>query len=370
MDACMHPSNTVEVSIAGLQPGGRISGPKATSDRGNSTNVRALDLRGCQVGPDTVTRLSRGLTSNVSTCIVKLLIATLSFVVSGPYVDTCTRGIAKRFVTTITLSGNHLQDGDMALLASALVHNACLLELTLSYNAIGEDGSISLAKALAMNSHLRLLDLMHNRIGKDGITPWLGDTMRVNIALRELKLSHNAIGDKKAVNLLESLAPKPLTEEAKLKARIAGRRRHTTMADGSESHDNSEPFNSTLRSLLLSNTGISDEASPHLAHMLAHTRSLTHLDISCNNFTNEGNIAIARGLQRNSSLRHLNYRENKLEEPAALALLGALTKLSFIETALFQDCFGSHSAVGSALGKFTKCSRSLTTLDLVRCRFT
>jgi Ran GTPase-activating protein (RanGAP) involved in mRNA processing and transport len=253
----------------------------------------------------------------------------------------------------------------VALLASALVHNGCLLELTLSYNAIGEARSISLAKALATNSHLRLLDLTHNRIGKDGITPWLGDTMRVNYSLRELKLSHNAIGDKKTVDLLQSLSPKPLTEEEKLKARIASRRRHTTTADGAEAHDDSEPFNSTLRTLLLSNTGISDEASTHLAHMLSHTRSLTHLDISCNDFTSEGNVAIARGLQRNASLRYLNYRENKLDETAALAVLRALKVHSFVETALFQDCFGGESAVGSALGQLTKSTRSLATLDLV-----
>ncbi|KAF1788130.1 Leucine-rich repeat domain, L domain-like [Phytophthora cactorum] len=180
------------------------------------------------------------------------------------------------------------------------------------YNAIGEMGSTALAKALETNSHLRVLDLMHNRIGKNGITPWLGDTMRVNYALRELKLSHNAIGDKKAVDLLQSLSPKPLTEEEKLKARLANRR-HTTMSDGSaEPHEDSEPFNSTLKTLLLSNTGISDEASTHLAHMLSHTRSLTHLDISCNDFTSEGNVNIACGLQRNASIRYLNYRENKL----------------------------------------------------------
>ncbi|KAE9362274.1 hypothetical protein PF008_g261 [Phytophthora fragariae] len=332
MDAGMLPSDIVEEDFVG----GRISGPTATSGRGVSTKVRELDLRGCHIGLDSVTQLSRGLTSN-------------------------------RFVTTLSLSGNHLQDGDMVLLASGLVHNTCLLELTLSYNVIGEVGSISLAKALAVNSHLRLLDLMHNRIGKDGIIPWLGDTLRVNYALRELKLSHNTIGDKKTVDLLQSLSPKQVTEEERLKARIASRRRHTTMADGSEPHDDSEPFNSTLRTLLLSNTGISDEASTHLAHMLTYTRSMTHLDISCNEFTSEGNIAIARGLQHNSSLRCLNYRENKLDEPAALALLRALKMHSFVETALFQDCFGSESTVGSALCQFVKTTRSLATLDLSHC---
>ncbi|KAL4118719.1 hypothetical protein PRIC2_011044 [Phytophthora ramorum] len=318
------------------EAGGRISEPKTMSKTPVSTRARDLDLRGCHFDRESLTQLSRGLTTN-------------------------------RFVTTLSLSGNHLQDGDMALLSSALVHNGCLLELALSYNEIGETGSTFLAKALATNYHIRVLDLMHNRIGKDGITPWLGDTMRVNYALRELKLSHNAIGDKKTVDLLQALSPKPVTEEEQLKARIAGRRRHTTMSDSSVVHDASEPFNSTLRMLLLSNTGISDEASTHLAHMLSHARSLTHLDISCNDFSSEGNLAIARGLQHNASLRYLNYRENKLNETAALALLRALKVHSFVETALFQDCFGSESSVGSALGQLTKTTRSLVTLDLSHC---
>lgn len=89
----------------------------------------------------------------------------------------------------------------MILLASALAHNNCLREISLSYNAIGEIGSASLAKALASNSCLQSLDLMHNRIGRDGILPWLGDTMRVNQALCVLKLSHNAIGDKKVFSI-------------------------------------------------------------------------------------------------------------------------------------------------------------------------
>ncbi|EEY69725.1 ATP-binding Cassette (ABC) Superfamily [Phytophthora infestans T30-4] len=240
-------------------------------------------------------------------------------------------------------------------------------ELTLSYNVIGEIGSTALAKALATNSRLQVLDLMHNRIGKDGITPWLGDTMRVNYALRELKLSHNAIGDQKTAELLQSLAPKPLTEEEKLKACLANRR-HTTMPHKSpEAQTDSEPFNSTLRSLLLSNTGISDEASTHLAHMLSHTRSLTHLDISCNNFTSEGNVNIAQGMQRNATLRYLNYRENKLDEVAALAILRALKTCSFLETALFQDCFGGESTVGSALGQLLSTADSLVSLDLSHC---
>ncbi|RLN98230.1 hypothetical protein BBJ28_00000019 [Nothophytophthora sp. Chile5] len=269
------------------------------------------------------------------------------------------------FVTTLSLSGNRLQDSDMVLLANALVHNNCLLDLTLSYNAIAELGSTLLAAALAANSHLRTLDLRHNRIGKDGITPWLGPTMRANHSLRELKLSHNAIGNTKAVELLESLSPKVLTEEEQLKALIANRRRDTTIQEDKALLNDDEPFNSTLTTLLLSDAGISDEAAPYIEHVLARTRSLTHLNLSCNAFTSAGGIAIARGLKQNSTLRYLNYRENKVEESAAVALLSALVAHSFVGTALFQDCFGGESAVGTALSQLTRTSRTLATLDLV-----
>ncbi|KAF4323185.1 hypothetical protein BBO99_00002767 [Phytophthora kernoviae] len=252
----------------------------------------------------------------------------------------------------------------MVLLANALVQNGCLQELALSYNSIGENGSTSLAKALATNSHLQVLDLMHNRIGKDGITPWLGPTMRTNCTLRELKLSHNAIGDKKAADLLQSLVPKELTEEQQLKVLIANRQRKTDVVDP---HQDDKPYNSTLTTLLLSNTGISDEASTHVAHMLAHTRWLTYLDISCNDFTSAGNVAIAQGLERNKSLRYLNYRENKLEEVAALAVLRALKTHSVVETALFQACFGGEPTIGTALGQLVLSTRSLATLDLSHC---
>ncbi|KAG1706853.1 hypothetical protein DVH05_027704 [Phytophthora capsici] len=314
-------------SAADESVGGRVS--ELWQEPSIFTPVQVLDLRGSSMSLETMTQLSRGLATN-------------------------------RFITTLSLSGNHLQDGDVAFMASALVHNGCLLELTLSYNAIGEVGSTSLAKALATNSHIRVLDLMHNRIGKDGITPWLGDTLRVNKTLRELKLNHNALGDKKTVDLLQSLAPKALTDGEQLKARIANR-------TNTETHEDNKPFNSTLTTLLLSNTGISDEASTPLAHMLTHTRSLTHLDISCNDFTSEGNVTIARGLQQNVSLRYLNYRENKLDERAALEILRALTVNSSVETALFQDCFGTESTVGSALGQLTKSTHSLVTLDLSHC---
>ncbi|RLN49369.1 hypothetical protein BBJ28_00000816, partial [Nothophytophthora sp. Chile5] len=116
----------------------------------------------------------------------------------------------------------------------------------------------------------------------------------------------------------------------------------------------------TLTTLLLSNAGISDEAAPYLKHVLAHTRSLTHLNLSCNAFTSAGGIAIARGLQQNSTLRYLNYRENKVEESAAVALLSALAAHSFTNSGLKLD---------SAAGILAKSLQKNTALGFVNLSY-
>lgn len=275
----------------------------------------------------------------------------------------------------LSLSGNQLRDSDMSVLAGALVHNGCLTELNLSYNCIATLGSTLLATALAENVHIRVLDLMHNRVGKDGIHPWLGKTLRANHALQELKLTHNDIGTHKANELLASLAPKIVTEEELLKTKIHHRRR-TEMPTAvvakslmspplSKREPNPDPFNTTLTTLLLGNTGISDEAAEHIAHVLAENHTLTHLDISSNAFTDVGNERIAIGLKHNTSLRYLNYSDNRMLEHAGVSLVHALQLHPTIAAALFQDCFAG-SDVAASVAAFVRSTKTLKTLDVVR----
>lgn len=289
------------------------------------------------------------------------------------------------FVTVLSLSGNQLQDSSMTVLADALVHNGCLRELNLSYNSITVFGSTLLATALQHNTHLRILDLTHNHIGSDGIHPWLGRTLRANRTLEQLKLSHNNMGDKKANELLSSLAPPITSEEDHLKSQIA--RRRTAMpsaipnnmksrarkgagggfhaiAENPTGESQEEPFNSSLTTLLLSDTGIADEAAHQLAHVLTKNRSLTHLDVSSNNFSNMGNGNIAHGLEQNQSLRFINYSDNAVSEVAATQLIRSLARHKTLETALFQACFQGTS-VASAIADWTRSTKSLKTLDLV-----
>jgi Ran GTPase-activating protein (RanGAP) involved in mRNA processing and transport len=250
-----------------------------------------------------------------------------------------------------------------------------LESLLLSYNAIGALGSTLLATALRDNARLRLLDLSHNRIGRDGVRPWIGSTLRVNRALLELRLSHNSIGDAKASELLDALAPKPVSQEEMLKSQIA-RRRHTTAVvpsvvahsmPVSEPDEDNEPFNSSVTTLLLADTGIGDEAARHLAHALSKTRSLAHLDVSCNAFGAKGVVLLARALEHNESLVSLCFSDNVVEDAgAATALLKAVGGHPSLETARFQACFPSgHTAIAMAAAELIRSTETISTLDLV-----
>lgn len=263
----------------------------------------------------------------------------------------------------------------MSVLTDALVHNGCLTELNLSYNCIATLGSTLLATALAENAHIRVLDLMHNRIGKDGIHPWLGKTLRANHVLQKLKLTHNDIGTHKANELLASLAPEIVPEEELLKTKIHHRRctemstavvtRSLLSPQLSKRELNPNPFNTTLTTLLLANTGISDQAAEHIAHVLAGNHTLTHLDVSSNAFTDAGNERIAIGLKHNTSLRYLNYSDNRMLEHAGVGIVYTLHRHPTIATALFQDCFAG-SDVAASIAELTRSTKTLKTLDVVR----
>jgi hypothetical protein len=333
--------------------------------RGGSTRgqPRRVDLRGCFLDHSDMARVSKGLAGNVrGSCQVSH--------VCSVHTLTLFRLHTQCFLTVLSLSGNHLQDSSVTLLADSLLYNGVLQELNLSYNEIGVLGSTVLATALGEHRSLTLLDLMHNRIGRDGLVPWLGRALRSNRVLQELRLTHNDIGDRRGTELVAALASTPTSVEEQLKTAV---RRRTVasaapsaaMAPGLASAG--EPFNTTLTTLLLGNTGLSHDAAHQLRHVLAENKTLTHLDLSSNALSDTDHTSIASGLEKNHALRYLNYSENRVEhESTSVMLLHALRCHVALETALFQDCFrGSKAAV--AVAEWLRMTASLTTVDLVRC---
>jgi Ran GTPase-activating protein (RanGAP) involved in mRNA processing and transport len=264
------------------------------------------------------------------------------------------------------LSGNHIQDDGATAIADALAQNAWLMELNLSYNDIGLYGSTMLATSLARHKLIRKLDLSHNLIGSQGIYPWLGKTLRTNQSLIELRLSHNKIGDEKVCDVLAALAPTQLTEEEKIKQLMAKRQQENQRRNTIELSTlrKEEPYNKTLSTLLLDDTGISDQAAEYLSIALRENHAITHLDISSNRFGKEGNTKIAEGLEANSSLTLLNYNNVKMDEESAKVVVQALVGHRHLTKLAFQNSLhGSPTA--HALGDVIRSSKTLKNIDLV-----
>jgi Ran GTPase-activating protein (RanGAP) involved in mRNA processing and transport len=79
-------------------------------------------------------------------------------------------------------------DGALAL-SEALNRNRWLITLSLMHNNIQENGSCVLAKALFFNASLKHLALSHNPLGPKGVK-WLGDMLYRNDSLESLALRH------------------------------------------------------------------------------------------------------------------------------------------------------------------------------------
>ncbi|RHY24581.1 hypothetical protein DYB32_008791 [Aphanomyces invadans] len=235
------------------------------------------------------------------------------------------------FIRSLNLSGNALHDASAVLIATALSSNGALEELVLSYNAIATEGSLALAACLATNNYLRRLDLSHNHIGGSGLHGWL--TLKQNSALEALNLSHNRdISDQGGLDVLRAVAAEPLSLYDQVKLDLL--RKNPTHSYTPQLMD--APANATLRSLCLSEVGLSVQSALRLALVLQVNTVLTHLDVSMNGFADDSNVAVAQALAQNRSLTVLNYAANPLSDTAAAIMATSLSGHPALTTVHFS----------------------------------
>ncbi|ETW05515.1 hypothetical protein, variant [Aphanomyces invadans] len=264
------------------------------------------------------------------------------------------------FIRSLNLSGNALHDASAVLIATALSSNGALEELVLSYNAIATEGSLALAACLATNNYLRRLDLSHNHIGGSGLHGWL--TLKQNSALEALNLSHNRdISDQGGLDVLRAVAAEPLSLYDQVKLDLL--RKNPTHSYTPQLMD--APANATLRSLCLSEVGLSVQSALRLALVLQVNTVLTHLDVSMNGFADDSNVAVAQALAQNRSLTVLNYAANPLSDTAAAIMATSLSGHPALTTVHFSGCF-SGPVAGASLASTVISNRTLTSMDLVR----
>lgn len=186
----------------------------------------------------------------------------------------------------LDLSYNGISDKGAKDLADALTVNTKLRKLSLRGNVIGEVGAKALVEAFVGHSYgynsrgiiLPTLDLGENHdIGNDGALAIAG-TLKTNIKLEDLGLSHCIIGDVGAKALGEALK-----------------------------------VNTGLRNVNLSGNKITAVGAMAMAEALKDNTGLRNVNLAGNNITAVGAVALAVALKENAGLRSLQLDDNNID---------------------------------------------------------
>ena len=279
-------------------------------------------------------------------------------------------------------------------LGQGLRTNTTLEVLVLQDCNLDEKSTIMLANGLQFNNHLQVLVMKDNV----DITPIAAEKLFRALArgggnLVRLNYSNNSLfedrGYKRALfwlsNMLcvtTSLKRLDLADTMlqSLQPLSVGLKANTTLRSlnlkWSTFEDEPNRFfwqewlslNGTLQSLILAQCGIDEELAVYLADGLAVNTSLTHLDLSSNEFQASGCCAIAQAVKSNKKLRILDLGWNQLDDgvgPDIADMIQYNTSLTVLS--LSNNPLGEQTLdhIAGAMKK----NRSIKTLLLEQCEF-
>eukprot|EP00743_Colponemidia_sp_Colp-15_P008119 GILK01008800.1.p1 GENE.GILK01008800.1~~GILK01008800.1.p1 ORF type:complete len:936 (+),score=99.64 GILK01008800.1:110-2917(+) len=205
--------------------------------------------------------------------------------------------IKNQSLTTVNLSMNSFKVQGGVAFASALERNKVLYQLDLSHTQWSDRGVSELATCLSKNEVLQDLSLAWNRFSPKLTAELLGGVTGAGSNLRCVNLSHSNFDLNGAAILGEALRTNCTLETLLLQAQEEG---------------------SSFRA----------EGCVAICSGLAYNRSLTHLNLDCQNIRNTGCLALCRALKNGSHLRKMSLRNNLIGEGGALAVAETLEQLN------------------------------------------
>lgn len=148
-----------------------------------------------------------------------------------------------------------------------------LREVNLSHCAVGGRGAIALAQALTQDTCIQKLALAGNGLGAEGGTA-IALMLKYNKGLEHVNLLYNGLGAHVGLTLVDALRA-----------------------------------NTTLRKLQVMYDGLSTEGGNALADMLVHNSTLEELEVggSAEDLTGEGRAALDAAIAGNPTLRKLKF---------------------------------------------------------------
>eukprot|EP01122_Echinamoeba_exundans_P002135 TRINITY_DN12092_c0_g1_i1.p1 TRINITY_DN12092_c0_g1~~TRINITY_DN12092_c0_g1_i1.p1 ORF type:complete len:477 (-),score=33.61 TRINITY_DN12092_c0_g1_i1:121-1485(-) len=164
-----------------------------------------------------------------------------------------------------------------------------LRDLRMGVNGIGDVGATAISEALENNTTLRHLDIWSNRIHDAGASA-IGRMLQKNTTLTRLNISSNYIVKDGVVDIAAALSK----------------------------------TGCALRDISFWSNDLVDHAVEILSTALCSNTSLVTLNLAANKFGSTGCCALAEALKTNQTLQHLDVSMNKLKKQAVEYLIEAI----------------------------------------------
>ena len=252
----------------------------------------------------------------------------------------------------LDMSENDLTNKGAKILAEAIQVNTGLQELNISKNWISKEGIMRILEACTINKRLHKLVCTHNILSKSGLADII-EYNRIENVVTLFDTSWNSIGIKcgrlgiiitfhvQQHDVKDSLCDLDNTQKSFLFAdeiKEKYRREHLSCGFESEYIVNIQgiwmseieilcdclKINNTLTEINLSNNNITDEGVESLAAAIKVNKTLQCLNISSNTIWSNGILALSICLKVNKALHKLNISDNYMNDCGAKYLAEAI----------------------------------------------
>ena len=251
----------------------------------------------------------------------------------------------------LNLSGNRITDREAQKLAEAIKINKTLQELNISKNWISKEGVMRIVEACTINRTLHKLVCTHNNLSKSGLAV-INEYIRKENAIQIFDASWNSLGSKygwlafKTTFELLDVQQKLQSNNGNIKEELwyvdeitdpkyvrkflqcsLDDVQYVNVTGAIMTNDQMSLFcdclmnNSTLTELNLSSNEITDEGAETLIEAIQVNTTLQSLDISHNTIFGDGLSSISK---INSALCKLNLSSNKITDEGAMRLAEAI----------------------------------------------
>ncbi|XP_045617139.2 LOW QUALITY PROTEIN: protein phosphatase 1 regulatory subunit 37 homolog [Procambarus clarkii] len=286
------------LSLRGLRlEGGQCEGLEEIFRR---VQFKILDLEGCSLDDDTAIPLFDMIEFYDSATQLNI---SCNGRIGFRGWQACSRMLKRTpSVEYLDARNTNLNETNMPILGRALRLGARLHTLHLENCNLTGRPLIMLTAALRQNDTLSELYLAENRLGVNDCIQ-LGNLVRANNTLRLLDLRNNNVQDVGCSHVCEG---------------IAAQQKQQQEAVNDSSSDKTACVG--LNSLILWNNHLTQQSAPHLAAMLAATKTLETLNLGRNNLTSEGILRLKESLLRNHALLRLGLQAARIADEGAVAL--------------------------------------------------